>query len=79
MPRNSTMRGFSLLELLVVFTIIGILLALATLSVNLVGEDENLEKTARRTHALMALATEEALLQGRDFGILFEQRGYQFL
>lgn len=79
MPRNSTMRGFSLLELLVVFTIIGILLALATLSVNLVGEDENLEKTARRTHALMALAAEEALLQGRDFGILFEQRGYQFL
>ena len=79
MPRNSTMRGFSLLELLVVFTIIGILLALATLSVNLVGEDENLEKTARRTHALMALATEEALLQGRDFGIEFMSNGFRFV
>ncbi len=73
------MRGFSLLELLVVFTIIGILLALATLSVNLVGDDESLEKITRRTHTLMALAAEEALLQGRDFGILFEQGGYQFL
>jgi len=73
------MRGFTLLELLVVFTIIGIVLALASLSVNLVGDDEGLEKTARRTRALISLAAEEALLQGRDFGVLFEKRRYQFL
>ena len=73
------MRGFSLLELLVVFTIIGIVLAMATLSVNLAGDDQELEKSARRAEALMTMAAEEALLQGRDFGVLFEERRYQFL
>jgi len=70
--------GFSLLELLVVVVIIGILATMMTLSLGVTGGDRELEQDVDRLRALIAVASEDALLQGRELGITFVEDGYEF-
>jgi general secretion pathway protein H len=70
-------RGFSLLELMLVMVVIGILVAIFTLSVGSFSDDQTSEDV-RRLEALMLLASEEASMQGRDIGLRFYQHGYEF-
>ncbi len=71
--------GFTLIELLVVVVILGIVSAMVLLSVGLVGDERALERQARRLGALIELAEEEAVMQGRDFGLEFTRYGYRFV
>jgi general secretion pathway protein H len=66
------------LELLVVVFIIGILATMFTLSVGLTGGDRDLEREVDRFQALLNLASEEALMQGREIGMRFYVDGYEF-
>jgi len=70
--------GFSLLELLVVVFIIGILATMFTLSVGVLGSDPELEKEIDRLHALLNLAREDAVTNGRELGLHFYPDGYEF-
>jgi general secretion pathway protein H len=71
--------GFSLIELLVVIVIMGIMVGMAVLSMGLLRGTDHAETEARRLTALLALVGEEALIQGRDFGVEFFEDGYRFL
>ena len=71
-------QGFSLLELLVVVFIIGILATMFTLSVGVLGSDNELEKEVKRLQALVSLAREEAVMNGRELGLHFYPDGYEF-
>jgi len=71
--------GFSLLELLVVIVIFAVMAGAAVLSVGAVRQESPPEVEARRLAALMQLASEEALVQGRDLGVEFFADGYRFL
>ena len=71
--------GFTLIEILVVVVIIGVLAAGFVLSVTLTGRDRELEKESDRLAALFAYAREQAELQTRQYGVLFEDGGYEFL
>lgn len=71
--------GFTLIELLVVIVIIGIVSAVVMLSVGLLGSERALDQEARRLDSLIDLAMDEALMQGRDFGLEFLQNGYRFV
>ena len=75
---TNTSRGFSLLELLVVVVIIGILASMFTLSIGLSGGDRDLEREADRLVALLELASEDAIFQGRELGLRFFPDGYEF-
>ncbi|UCG74183.1 MAG: type II secretion system minor pseudopilin GspH [Chromatiales bacterium] len=75
-PEHS--RGFSLLELLVVVVIIGILATMFTLSVGITSGDRELEREADRLQALLQLASEDAVLQGRELGLRFYPDAYEF-
>lgn len=76
-PRSN--RGFTLLELLVVVVLLAILSAAAVLSVGNLGDDKELKEESTRLFRLLQLADEEAIMDGRDYGIYFEDNRYRFL
>jgi general secretion pathway protein H len=71
--------GFTLIEILVVVVIIGVISAGILLSVSLTGRDSELEKESTRLLTLVNYAREQAELQTREYGILLQEDGYQFV
>ncbi len=70
--------GFSLLELLVVVAIIGLLAQAVALSWRALGNDQEIEQETGRLRSMIDLLHEEALMQSRDYGIMFTETGYRF-
>lgn len=73
----SSQRGFTLLEILVVLVIIGIVTSMAVLNIG-DRKQEVLQKESQRIIALIKLARDEAILQGREYGLGFWRGNYQF-
>jgi general secretion pathway protein H len=71
--------GFTLIEILVVVVIIGVVAAAMLLSFTLAGRDRELERESDRLFALFNYAREQAELQTREYGVLFQDDGYEFL
>ncbi len=72
-------NGFTLIELLTVITIIGIISAISIFAINTTNKNDDLTVSTTRLISLMELSREEAIMQGRDFGIEFIEDGYHFL
>jgi type II secretion system protein H len=72
-------RGFTLIELLVVIAIAAILVTIVVISFNLVGVDRAVEKQVVKLSTLIDMASDEAQIQGRDYGLEFLQAGYRFV
>ena len=71
-------RGFTILELLVVLVIIGIVVSMATLAVG-GNEARTLRDEAQRLTALLDLAIQESVLNGREMALEVDESSYQFL
>ena len=71
--------GFTLIEVLVVVVIIAIISTTMVLGLGVLREDTDLKKEAVRLTTLVELANEEALLQGREFGLRLTETTYEFL
>jgi general secretion pathway protein H len=76
---TGTRSGFTLIEMLVVLAVIGIITSVVLLSFGLTGRDRDLEKESDRLYARFLYAHEQAELQTRDYGVLFQDDGYEFL
>lgn len=72
-------HGFTLLEILVVVLLMGIMATFAVLSIGSRALDDRLDTEARRLNELMALAADEAVLQGVELGFIYTPDGYAFL
>lgn len=71
--------GFTLVEIMVVVVIIGIIAGFAVLSIGSRALDDRLDTEARRLKELVALAADEAVLQGIELGFAQTDAGYTFL
>ncbi len=59
--------------------VIGVIAAAAVLALTAGGRDRDIEQQGRRLAALLALASEEAVMQGREFGFELTTDGYRFV
>ncbi len=75
----SRARGFTLIEVLVVIVIVATVVSMALLSLGIAGEDEELDTERRRLAALIETVQDEAMMQGREFGIEFTTSAYRFV
>lgn len=75
---RSSNQGFSLLEVLVVVFIVGVLATMFTLSIGVTGGDRQLDTEVDRLIAVVDLAREEAVVQGRELGLHFYTNSYEF-
>lgn len=79
MNKSGRVSGFSLIEILVVIIIIGIVSSVALLSLGVLGDDRELRTEARRIQTLLEVAQDEAVLQGREFGIELMRSSLRFV
>lgn len=76
---SNRVKGFTLLELLVVIVIISILFTYATLAIRGSSPEELIQQEANRLDRLLQLALDEAVLRNTEYGIELSSRGYRFL
>lgn len=74
-----TARGFTLIEIMVVVTIIAIVTGGALLAFGLVGGGSSAARDIERLQALLLHARDRAELENRDYGVRLLPDGYQFL
>jgi len=79
MPKHYLPRGFTLIEILVVVIIIATISSMALLSLNLIGDDRELDTERKRLATLLEVAQDEAVMQGREFGLEVLRTGYRFV
>ena len=76
--RRRASAGFTLLELLVVASIVAILTSALVLGFAGAGEEQQLRGMAERIGARVELARQQALQRNREWGIYVEENGYRF-
>ncbi len=72
------LRGFTLIEILVVVVILAVLAGALTLAVGGVGGERQLSREATQLQALVGYACEQAELTGREIGLSLNGHGYRF-
>lgn len=77
--RRTNSRGFTLVEILVVMVIIATVVSIAMLSISLVGDDRELDRERIRFASLVEMVQDEAMMQGREFGVEIMLSAYRFV
>lgn len=75
-PRVPRAQGFTLLEILVVVVIIAVMTTIGVLSMGTLGQDREIDIEVERYTDVVAAALEQAVLEGRDFGVYFAPGRY---
>lgn len=81
MPSSSTThgRGFTLIELLVVLFIASLTAGLLVINISFDTAEDKIQQEAKRLHALLRFAHEQAIIRAEEYGVRFHQTGYRFM
>lgn len=79
MGTRSPNAGFTLIELLVVIVVIAIILSVSVFSMSIVRDDRELQREVYRIGSLLEVAQDEAVMQGREFGLEIMLNSYRFV
>ncbi|MBE0485661.1 type II secretion system minor pseudopilin GspH [Marinobacter sp.] len=71
--------GFTLIEILVVLIIVGMLAALAVFNMAGSSQQRELENTVQDLYLLMQTASEQAVLNNAELGLLLDEGSYRFV
>lgn len=72
-------RGFTLIEIMVVVTIIGIMTGIIALNVSSKDPQKELDKEILRLKTIIEMAQEEALFSQQEIGIIVDEQSYKFV
>lgn len=77
--KHARQTGFTMIEIMVVMVVVGLLASLAI--VNLGGGSQQREMTSkiRELYVLMQTASEQAILNNEEFGLVIDEQGYRFV
>ncbi len=78
-PSQRYHQGFTLIEIMVVVTIIGIMTGIIALSVASKDPQKELNKEILRLKTIIEMAQEEALFSQQEIGIIVDEQGYKFV
>ncbi|WP_372965379.1 type II secretion system minor pseudopilin GspH [Marinobacter sp.] len=79
MRTRASHSGFTLIEILVVLVIVGLLASLAVFNMGSSSQQRELENNVRELYLLMQTASEQAILDNLELGLLLEEDGYRFV
>lgn len=79
MPTIRKQFGFTLIEILVVVIIVATISGIALMSMGLIGDDRELDTERKRLATLIEVAQDEAMMQGREFGLELMTSTYRFV
>ena len=71
--------GFTLIEILVVLVVVGLLAALAVMSMGGSSRDREMENEVRELYLLMQTASEQSILNNTELGLILEDDSYRFV
>lgn len=72
-------RGFTLVEILVVLVIISIVTAIGVLSLGSLGRNPQTENAAQKLAAITGLVAQQAVMRGQQYGLRISPHAYEFL
>ncbi|MGM0767684.1 MAG: type II secretion system minor pseudopilin GspH [Pseudomonadota bacterium] len=79
MVRRARDSGFTLIEILVVLIVVGLLAALAVMNLGGGSQQRELANHVRETYLLMQTASEQAVLNNSELGLVFQEDSYRFV
>ena len=79
MPTIRKQFGFTLIEILVVVIIVATISGIALMSMGLIGDDRELDTERKRLATLIEVAQDEAMMQGREFGLELMTSTHRFV
>lgn len=72
-------RGFTLIEIMVVMVVVGLLAVIAVVNMGGGAQQRELENAARELFLLMQTASEQAVLNNQEMGLVIDDESYRFL
>ncbi|WP_394373276.1 type II secretion system minor pseudopilin GspH [Marinobacter xestospongiae] len=77
--RPACARGFTMIEILVVLVVVGLLAALAIVNLGGGSQLRELKNEVQELYLLMQTASEQAVLNNQELGLVMEEEGYRFV
>lgn len=71
--------GFTMIEILVVLVVVGLLAAMAVVNLGGGTQQRELASKVRELYVLMQTASEQAVLNNQELGLVINEDGYRFL